>query len=65
MFVIEYSFEECFFFDIGIIFIYVLNYVFENIKRFFLDVVDNVIYGIIVDCFYFYVEGSVDFGFGN
>ncbi|KAK4674972.1 hypothetical protein QC764_502370 [Podospora pseudoanserina] len=63
--VTEHSFEERFLPDTGTTLTYVPNHVFENIKRFFPDAVDNATYGTIVDCSHLHAEGSVDFGFGN
>ncbi|KAK4175818.1 aspartic peptidase domain-containing protein [Triangularia setosa] len=61
----DYDFEQRVLPDSGTTLTYVPTDVYEGIKRFFPEAVENATYGTIVDCSHLTAEGSVDFGFGN
>ncbi|KAK0672152.1 aspartic peptidase domain-containing protein [Cercophora samala] len=63
--VTSHNFEERVLPDSGTTLTYMPAHVFEGIKRFFPEAVDNATYGTIVDCSHLTAKGTIDFGFGN
>ncbi|KAK0705749.1 aspartic peptidase domain-containing protein [Apiosordaria backusii] len=61
----DYDFEHRVLPDSGTTLTYLPSDVYEGIKRFFPEAVENATYGTIVDCSHLTTQGTIDFGFGN